>query len=110
MKVVLDANAIYGNWLIKGPNVTLLEKYSQLGEIEIIVPEVTVLEVVNLYKRELEKHALSINKLNQLLILIKEELKVPDIKTLLKNMRIYLESAYLTLELYVRAMMTYRIQ
>ena len=84
MKIVLDANIIYGNWLLKGPNVALIEKYIQLNEIEIIVPEVIILEVINLYKRELEKHVLSIKKINHLPI--KKELEVPDIE---KNVEEY---------------------
>ena len=76
MKLVLDTNAIYENWFLKGTSIALLQKYNLQIGVEIIVPEIIVLEVINLYKRELEKHISSIKKLKNLLI--DEGLKIPD--------------------------------
>ncbi len=67
MNIVLDSNIIFDNWYLTGPSITVLQKHMRLGESKLIIPEIVVLEVKNLFREQIIEHTQHINKLNRLL-------------------------------------------
>ena len=67
LQAVLDTSVLHGNWHLEGPNYTLLHTHVEKGLLRVQVPEVVVLEFVELYARELAKHSSSLRQLGTLL-------------------------------------------
>lgn len=55
MKVVLDTNAIFGDFNFKKPSSMILLGELKKGHIELYVPEVVLEEIVNKFRQRLEK-------------------------------------------------------
>lgn len=55
MNIVIDTNIFYNNWYLEGLNINLLEGLIEAEEIRLIIPEIVLLEIKNLYRKELEQ-------------------------------------------------------
>jgi predicted nucleic acid-binding protein len=55
MKVVLDTNAIFGDFNFKKPIVTILLEELKQGKLRLFIPEVVQEEVINQFRQGLEK-------------------------------------------------------
>lgn len=55
MKLLIDTNVLYGNWEFSHADSRLLLQASTAGQIDLIVPEVVLLEAASMYRRELDK-------------------------------------------------------
>jgi len=83
MKVVLDTSAIFGNWFLDGSNFRVLELLARNGVCEIVIPEVVVLEIKNLYREELIDKLSLLPKL-QALLPPKQKISHIDVEALCK--------------------------
>lgn len=63
MKLVLDTNIIHGDFHFQGARITKLCNASTKLGYELMIPEVVFDEVVDQYRRELEKHWTSYEKM-----------------------------------------------
>lgn len=63
MKIFIDTNIFFNNWLLKGTHFQLLSKYVRDTNSELIISEVVIEETENKYKVELEKIKKEINDL-----------------------------------------------
>lgn len=85
MYIVLDTNIIYGNWYLRGPNISLLEKHIKPGQSKLVVPEIVVLEVKNLFRKEVEKSISAIKKLVNLAPDTVRKIPIPDIEKICRG-------------------------
>ena len=67
MKLVLDTNIIHGDFHLQGARITKLCNASTKLDYELMTPEVVFDEVVDQFRRELEKHWTSYEKMLSLL-------------------------------------------
>jgi hypothetical protein len=67
MNIVLDTNIVFNNWYLSSPHFYILEKYLNVSESKLFVPEIVVLESKNLFKREFTKLIKDIARLRRLL-------------------------------------------
>lgn len=82
MQVILDANIIKDNWYLKSPNFLVLEKLVQFGKCRLVIPEIVILEVRNLFRKELTSLTTSINKVNQIIPEVSKGISFPNIEEL----------------------------
>jgi hypothetical protein len=75
VNIVLDSNIIFGNWYLTGPNITILQEHMKLGASKLIIPEIVVMEVENLFKEEIIKYEQPVKELNNLLSGISQKLE-----------------------------------
>lgn len=66
MLIVLDTNIIFNNWLLHNPSIALIERFINLQQATLIIPEIVVQEVKNLYRRQLEEAKPKLKQLNGL--------------------------------------------
>src|SRR4051794_39653052 len=57
VKIVIDTNAIFGDWKLETPHSRLPIAASAAREVEVVVPEVVVLEAAGMYGRQLQEGA-----------------------------------------------------
>jgi predicted nucleic acid-binding protein len=62
MIVVLDSNILFSDFYLDRPRLQLIREQAEAGVFTLAVPEVVVLETVNLYRRELEKTVASLEE------------------------------------------------
>ncbi len=63
MKLILDTNIIHGDFFLQGPRVSKLCSAAPKLGYELMIPEVVYDEMVDQYRRELEKHFASYERL-----------------------------------------------
>lgn len=81
-EVVIDTNVIFKNWYLDGPSMAVIERLIASGQCKLIVPEIVLLEVQNLYKEKMGELIGSIKKVNGLIRDKRHAVKVPDIKAI----------------------------
>jgi len=79
-EVVIDTNVIFKNWYLDGPSMAVIERLIASGQCKLIVPEIVLLEVQNLYTEKMGELIGSIKKVNGLIRDKRHAVKVPDIK------------------------------
>lgn len=85
MQLIFDTNVIRDNWFLKGPSMTVIEKFITLGKCKLIVPEIVILEAANLFRKEVTIHVKAVKKLNSLIS--REDVVTPsrDIEQICKD-------------------------
>ena len=78
MKIVLDANILFRDWYLDGPDFRVIEKHMALCGSELIVPEIIVLETVNNHRKQVSKHCGAVRKLRGLVRGTGDSLISPD--------------------------------
>src|SRR4051794_28586245 len=53
MQILIDTNAFHGEWELTSPHARLLLAAARSDEIKVIVPEVVIIEIVGMARREL---------------------------------------------------------
>lgn len=82
MYVVLDTNVLYGNWYLEGTNFKLLERHIKLGQSNLVIPEIVVLETKSLFRKQLSKHVVSAREIERLAPNLKLSSYIPSIDEL----------------------------
>ncbi|NQT21352.1 MAG: DUF4935 domain-containing protein [Planctomycetes bacterium] len=63
--IVLDTNAIFDHWYLTGPSIMVLQRFMALTGSRLIIPEIVLLETVNLFQREVAKARSQLRKLER---------------------------------------------
>ena len=85
MQVVLDTNIIRADWFLKSPSMVVIEKLITLGKCKLYVPEIVILETLNLYEKVVNAYAESVKKLNTLIAKKEYAVPYPDIEKICKD-------------------------
>lgn len=79
-EIVIDTNVIFKNWYLDGPGMAVIASLIASGQCKLIVPEVVLLEIQNLYKERMAELISSIRQANGLMKSKEHIIKLPDIK------------------------------
>lgn len=66
MNIVFDTNIIFKDWYLRGPNISLLEKFITLSNSILFIPKIVIEETINRYKETIDMKVQSIQSLNGL--------------------------------------------
>lgn len=78
IQIVLDSNIIRSNWYLSGANMTVIEKLIKLNVCKLVVPDIVVLEVNNLFRKEVNKAIREVNSLKTILTELSLSVSCPD--------------------------------
>lgn len=78
MKILIDSNPIFGDYLLQSTPFRTLEKYvSSSGDYEVVIPEVVIEETIRHFNDKYEKTLQSVSKITHLSSLIGMDLDPP---------------------------------
>lgn len=60
--LILDTNVLYNDWYMKQAHIVSLEIFVRNDELQIVIPEVVLIELKNKFKYYLKKHISDLNK------------------------------------------------
>jgi predicted nucleic acid-binding protein len=74
MKVVLDTNQLYGDYLLRGPQFATVEDFLRRSSSELCIPAVVVEEITRHYRRAYEEAASRRDKVNRISRVVGDEM------------------------------------
>jgi rRNA-processing protein FCF1 len=93
LNIVIDTNILFNNWLLDGTDLATIFELQNDAELDVHIPEICVLELKNLFRRELGKVIKTLKGISSTSISKQIGLEIPsvDIEKIIKNYEINLD-------------------